>query len=104
MCPRAKESVCREMKELNENLKSEEFALTNNRDTDRSVDSRRGAAVEKENDATPRHTAEEAGGRRVRRFSVVGSVVSLVQNLEKTRAQPEEEGSNSAKERKVRFR
>ena len=92
------------MKELNENLKSEEFALTNNRDTGRSVDSRRGAAVEKENDATPRHTAEEDHGRRVRRFSVVGSVVSLVQNLEKTRVQSEEEGSNTAKERKVRFR
>ena len=92
------------MKELNENLKSEEFALANNRDTGRSEDSRRGAAAETENDATPRHIAEESGGRRVRRFSVVGSVVSLVQNLEKTRAQPEEEGSNPAKERKVRFR
>ena len=92
------------MKELNENLKSDEFAVTTSPATGQSVDRRRGAAAEKENDAAPRHKAEEAGGRRVRRFSVVGSVVSLVHNLEQTRAQAQGEGSKPAKERKVRFR
>ena len=92
------------MKELNENLKSDEFAVTTSPATGRSVDRGRGAAAEKENDAAPRHKAEEAGGRRVRRFSVVGSVVSLVHNLEQTRAQAQGEGSKPAKERRVRFR
>ena len=94
------------MKELNENLKSDEFAVTTSPATGQSVDRGRGAAAEKEreNDAPPRHKAEEAGGRRVRRFSVMGSVVSLVHNLEQTRAQAQGEGSKPAKERRVRFR